>query len=352
MSQLFSPLKLGHYTLTNAIAMAPMTRSRATAEGVPTDLMAEYYAQRASAGLIITEGTAPSALGKGYMNIPGLYNAEQVAGWRKVTDAVHAQGSKIFVQIMHTGRVAHTSLLPNEARPLAPSAITLSGQTFTPNGLQPYSEPRAMTEADIEQVLSEYENATRLALEAGFDGVELHAASGYLPEQFLTTGSNQRTDNYGGSVENRARFLLQALERMIKVAGAERVGIKLSPEMPFNDIRDANPQETYPYVVQQIAHLGLAYLHVALFGTTTDYHALFRPLFKSNYLYGGGLTKERAEQLLAEQKADGVVFGTLFIANPDLPERLRHNAPFNEADKSTFYGGGAKGYTDYPTLAA
>ncbi|MBK8454883.1 MAG: alkene reductase [Thiofilum sp.] len=352
MSQLFSPLKLGRYTLTNAIAMAPMTRSRATAEGVPTDLMAEYYAQRASAGLIITEGTAPSALGKGYMNIPGLYNAEQVAGWRKVTESVHAQGGKIFVQIMHTGRVAHTSLLPNEAQPLAPSAITLSGQTFTPNGLQPYSEPRAMTEADIEQVLSEYENATRLALEAGFDGVELHAASGYLPEQFLTTGSNQRTDNYGGSVENRARFLLQALERMIKVAGAERVGIKLSPEMPFNDIRDANPQETYPYVVQQIAHLGLAYLHVALFGTTTDYHALFRPLFKSTYLYGGGLTKERAEQLLAEQKADGVVFGTLFIANPDLPERLRQNAPFNEADKSTFYGGGAKGYTDYPTLAA
>lgn len=352
MSSLFSPLKLGRYTLTNRMAMAPMTRSRATFDGVPTDLMVEYYAQRASAGLIITEATAVSAMGKGYINIPGLYNAEQVAGWRKVTDAVHAKGGKIFVQLFHTGRVSHSSLLPNNAQPVAPSAITLSGQTFTATGPQNYSEPRAMTETDIQQALQDYQQAARYALDAGFDGVELHGASGYLPEQFLASNSNQRTDQYGGSVANRARFLLQALDGMIAAVGADRVGIKLSPEMPFNDIRDANPLETYSYVVEQIAHKGLAYLHVALFGAKTDYHSHFRPLFKSTYLMGSGLTKDSAEQVLAQDKADGVVFGTLFIANPDLPKRLQQNAALNEADKNTFYVGGEKGYIDYPTLSA
>lgn len=350
MNTLFSPLKLGAIQLTNRMVMAPMTRSRATPDGVPTELMVEYYRQRASAGLIISEGVAPSALGKGYLNIPGLYTAEQVAGWRKVTDAVHAAGGHIFAQIMHTGRIAHSSTLPDNAQPVAPSAIHAAGQIFTATGLQAHSEPRALSTEEVVTVIGEYRQAARLAMEAGFDGVELHAASGYLPEQFLSSGTNQREDAYGGSLENRARFILEALDAMLTETGAGRVGIKLSPEMGFNDLHDANPQETFPYLVGQMADKGLAYLHVALFGTPTDYHALLRPYFKGTYLIGSGLTQTSAETLLNEGKADAAVFGTLFLANPDLPERFRQGAALNEPDRNTFYTPGTQGYTDYPTL--
>lgn len=350
MNTLFSPLQLGAIQLTNRMVMAPMTRSRATPDGVPTDLMVDYYRQRASAGLIISEGVAPSALGKGYLNTPGLYTAQQVAGWRKVTDAVHAVGGHIFAQIMHTGRIAHASTLPDNTQPVAPSAIRATGQIFTATGLQDHSAPRALSTAEVLDVIAEYRQAARLAMEAGFDGVELHAASGYLPEQFLSSGTNQREDAYGGSVENRTRFILEVLDAMLAETGAGRVGIKLSPEMGFNDIHDANPLETFPYLVEQMAGKGMAYLHVALFGTPTDYHTLLRPRFKGTYLIGSGLTQASAEALLAEGKAEAAVFGNLFLANPDLPERFRQGAVLNTPDRNTFYTPGAQGYTDYPTL--
>lgn len=352
MSHLFTNGSIGPYFLPNRLVMAPMTRSRADDQGVPGELVPTYYAQRASAGLIISEGVFPSAMGKGYVRTPGIETEEQVAAWKKVTDAVHAKGGLIFMQIMHCGRVSHPSLLPNAAQPVAPSAIKASGQTWTPQGLQEFVTPHALSAEEIAGVVNDYRMATRRALEAGFDGVELHGASGYLPEQFLSSGSNQRDDQYGGSVANRARFILEVLEAMVQEAGGDRVGIKISPEMNFNDIIDANPQETYTYLVDQLRPLNLAYLHVALFGTNVDYHALLRPRFDSAYLVGGGLSQKSAEATLAGGRADAVVFGSAFIANPDLPERFRQSAALNSPNKDTFYSPGAAGYTDYPTLGA
>jgi N-ethylmaleimide reductase len=330
--------------------MAPMTRSRADDAGVPSGLVSTYYEQRSSAGMIITEGVYPTITGKGYVRTPGIETNDQVAVWRKVTEAVHAKGSRIFMQLMHCGRISHPLLLPNAAQPVAPSAIKPAGQAWTESGLQDFVTPHELSIEEIAGVVEDYRLATCRAMEAGFDGVELHGASGYLPEQFLSSGSNQRHDEYGGSVTNRVRFVLEVLTAMVGEAGSDRVGIKISPEMNFNDISDATPQETYTYLVEQLRGLNLAYLHVALFGASVDYHTLLRPHFNGAYLIGGGLDRDTAETLLAEGRADATVFGSSFLANPDLPERFRQGAPLNSADKSTFYTPGAKGYTDYPTM--
>lgn len=352
MSPLFDPVRIGRYIAPNRLVMAPMTRSRSDAQGVPSDLTVTYYAQRASAGLIISEGVFPSAMGKGYINTPGIETPEQVTAWKKVTEAVHACGGRIFMQVMHCGRVSHPSLL-NDATPVAPSAIQPAGKAWTPVGQVDFVTPRELSTAEIAGVINEYRQATGRAIDAGFDGVELHAASGYLPEQFLSSGSNQRTDAYGGSVENRARFVLEVLDAMVAEAGADRVGIKISPEMNYNSIVDATPQATYTYLVDQIRGKGLAYLHVALFNAAFDYHALLRPRFDGAYLMGGGLTQDSAEQALLDGKANATVFGSAFLANPDLPERFRVGAALNTVDHSTFFAPPtAKGYIDYPTLAA
>lgn len=351
MTTFFTPVSVGRYVLPNRLVMAPMTRSRAGDDGVPNALTLKYYAQRASAGLIITEGVFPTAMGKGYVHTPGIETDEQVGGWKKVTDAVHAHGGRIFMQLMHCGRISHSSLLPNDATPVAPSAIKPEGKAWTTLGQVDFITPRELTLAEIAQTIEDYRLATRRALEAGFDGVELHTASGYLPEQFLSTSSNQRTDAYGGSIENRARFVLETLKAMTAEAGADRVGIKISPEMNYNSIIDATPQETYGYLVDQLSGQGLAYLHVALFGAKFDYHALLRPKFDGAYFIGGGLSKDSANALLAESKASATVFGSAFLANPDLPARFLTNAPLNPPDHTTFFAPPtAKGYTDYPAL--
>lgn len=349
MNSLFSQVQVGRYTLSNRMVMAPMTRSRANDAGVPSDLVTTYYEQRASAGLIISEGVFPVALGKGYVRTPGIETDEQVAAWKKVAEAVHARGGRIFMQLMHCGRVSHPSLIDG-AQPQAPSAIKAAGQTYTATGLQDFVIPHALSIVEIAGVVEGYRQAARRAIEAGFDGVELHAASGYLPEQFLSSGSNQRDDEYGGAVENRVRFVLEVLAAIVEEVGGDRVGIKISPEMNFNDIVDANPQETYTYLVKHLRPFNLAYLHVALFGAEFDYHGALRPLFNGSYLIGSGLNKESAEALISSGKADAAVFGGAFLANPDLPERLRVGAELNAPDKNTFYAPGAEGYIDYPSL--
>lgn len=351
MNQLSTAVKIGPYDLRNRIFMAPMTRSRANdADGVQSDLAVTYYRQRASAGLIITEGTFPSAMGKGYVATPGIYNDAQVEAWKRVTDAVHAEGGRIFLQLMHTGRISHPSMLPQGALPVAPSAVKPAGQSYTSAGMADFVTPRALETAEVHAVVDEYRLATRRALEAGFDGVELHAASGYLPEQFLSSGTNLRTDQYGGSIPNRARFILEVLQAMIAEAGAGRVGIKISPEMGFNDIADATPLETYTYLVSRLAPLGLGYLHVALFKTSHDYHSVLRPLFGGAYLLGGGQDRASGEQRIAAGEADAVVYGSTFLANPDLPRRFELNAPLNTPNPALFYVPGAQGYIDYPAL--
>ncbi len=328
-----------------------MTRSRNGEDGVPSDLAITYYIQRVSAGLIITECAYVSLMGRGYVRTPGIGTDAQVAAWKRVTDAVHASGGRIFMQLWHTGRISHPSLLPEGALPVAPSAIKPAGRGWTPNGLQDFVTPRALRVDEITQTVADFRIATRRALEAGFDGVELHAASGYLPEQFLSSGTNQRQDDYGSSVAKRARFILEVLQAMVAEAGGDRVGIKISPEMNFNDIVDATPQETFTYLVEQLRSLNLAYLHVALFGAKVDYHALLRPRFNGAYLIGGGLDQKSAEAAVAGGRADATVFGSAFLANPDLPERFRQGAPLNTPDTNTFYSPGARGYTDYPSLS-
>ena len=289
MSPLFTPVRVGRYTLSNRMVMAPMTRSRAGDDGVPSELAITYYSQRASAGLIITECAYVSPMGKGYVRTPGIGTDAQVAAWKKITEAVHAQGGRIFMQLWHTGRISHPALLPEGAVPVAPSAIKPAGQSWTPSGLQDFVTPRALSVDEIAGIVVDFRIATRRALEAGCDGVELHAASGYLPEQFLTSGTNQRQDQYGGFVANRARFVLEVLAAMVAEAGGDRVGVKIAPEMHFNDSVDANPQETYTYLVEQLRGLNQAYLHVALFGAKFDYHGRLRPRFNGAYLIGGGL---------------------------------------------------------------
>lgn len=358
MSELLSPVNLGSLGLPNRVVMSPMTRIRAGEGCVPTASMARYYAQRASAGLIITEGTHPGPMGRGYTHPPGLHTEEQAAGWRAVTDAVHAAGGRIFVQLMHAGRVSHSTLLPGHARPVAPSAIAASGEIHHFGGKSPFETPRALETEEVRGVVKEYRRAAVLSVAAGFDGVELHAATGYLPNQFQVTGSNRRTDAYGGSLENRSRFTLEVLEALCEVRGADRVGIKIAPGFTVNDMFDDDPAATYTFLAGRLNPLGLAYLHIGYDsgygrGTAPPFNAidLLRPVYTGTLLAVGGFSKATGEAALKAGRADLVVFGRPYISNPDLVERFRLNAPLNPPDAKTFYGGDDHGYTDYSTLA-
>ena len=362
---LFSPVRLGVLQLANRVIMAPMTRDRAGPGDVPTELMAEYYRQRASAGLIITEGAQPAAVGKGYWRTPGIHSAEQVEGWRKVADAVHAEGGLIVVQLMHCGRVVVPANRGFEADIIAPSAIACPDKVPGPDGVPAdCGEPRAILAEEIPALVEEYAQAARNAVAAGLDGVELHCASGYLINQFLNPVSNHRTDAFGGSIENRARLLLEVMRAVTAEIGGEHTGLRLSPVTPANDVLDANPQALFEYVLRELAPLKLAFLHL-IEGATGgardipdrpfDYAALQQAYRTAGgqaaWMANNGYDKALANQALT-QGVDLVAFGRPFIANPDLVQRLRADAPLNAADRTTFYGGGEKGYTDYPTLAA
>ncbi|WP_287129936.1 alkene reductase [Candidatus Cyanaurora vandensis] len=357
MSDLFAPIQLGPYTLPNRIIMAPLTRNRAGAGNVPGPLNATYYEQRASAGLLITEASQVSPQGLGYPATPGIYAPEQVAGWRLVTEAVHRQGGRIFLQLWHVGRISHPSLQPDGALPVAPSAIAPQGQAMTYQGMQPFVTPRALELDEMPAMVEQYRWGAANALAAGFDGVEVHGANGYLLDQFLRDGANHRTDSYGGPVENRARLLLEVTEAVVGVWGADRVGVRLSPSSTFNDMQDSNPQATFGYAVDQLNRFGLAYLHLLepsesdlRHGGTAIPTAYFRPIFKGLLMVNWDYDLAKGNAVLAQGNADLVSYGKLFIANPDLPVRFQTQAPLNTPDETTFYGGGAAGYTDYPTL--
>lgn len=356
MTDLFSPIQLGRTELRNRIVMAPLTRNRAAMPGnVPQDINVTYYAQRASAGLIITEATPISPMAHGYPATPGIHSAEQVAGWKKVVAAVHARGGKIYLQLWHVGRISHPSLLPDNALPVAPSAIKPAGQAFTYTGLQDFVTPRALDMDEIPALLEDYRHAAELALQAGFDGVEVHAANGYLIDQFLRDGTNLRTDQYGGSIANRSRLLVEVVATVSKVWGADRVGVRLSPINQFNDIRDSNPQALFNHVAEALNPFKLAYLHVVEVGMSGDTPQPFdftelRRAYKGNYMANGGYDKARGNAAIASGHADCVAFGVPFIANPDLVERYAQDAPLNAADQGSFYGGAEQGYTDYPAL--
>jgi len=353
---LFSPVVLGSISLKNRIVMAPLTRNRAGEGGVPQTINATYYAQRASAGLIVTEATPISAMGHGYPALPGIYTDAQVAGWKKVTDAVHAKGGKIVIQLWHVGRISHPSLLPNQALPVAPSAIKPAGQAFTYQGLVDYVEPRALDVSELPAIVQDYVHATKSAIAAGFDGVEIHAANGYLLDQFLRDGTNHRTDQYGGSIENRARLLLEVTQAVVNVIGADKVGVRVSPVNPFNDMNDSNPQAVFNYVANALNQFNLAYLHAVEGGIHGGGKAdpfdfsVFRKQFKGAYMANLSYDKKRGNQAVASGHADVVAYGVPYIANPDLVERFQQDAPLNEADSNTFYGGAEQGYTDYPAL--
>lgn len=349
-SRLFTPTTLGDIALANRVVMAPMTRNRSPGN-VPNALNAEYYAQRAGAGLIITEGTAPEPMGHGYIDIPGLHSAAQIEGWRAVAAAVHAKGGRIAAQLMHVGRISHPDLLGGET-PIAPSAIAAPGDMFTHAGPKPMPVPRAMTEAEITRAIASYGSAARNAIAAGLDGVEIHAANGYLPSQFLAPNTNQRTDAWGGSIEKRARFALAAVDAAVAAIGAGRVGIRVSPGGTFNDIHDDDVEGTYTHLFQKLAPKGLAFLHIMGKPPGLDIAALAARHFGGKVILAGGYDRAKAEAALDAGQAEAIAFGVPFIANPDLPARLAHNAALNAPDTATFYGGDARGYTDYPALAA
>lgn len=351
---LFTPLKAGEIALKNRIVMAPLTRNRADdTTGVVFDRHAEYYAQRASAGLLITEGAQISAEGKGYIQTPGIHTPEQVAAWRKVTDAVHARGGKIVIQLWHVGRISHSSLLPGGQAPVSASAIAAKAKTFTHNGFEHTSEPRALETDEIARVVADYAHATRSAREAGFDGVEIHAANGYLIEQFLKDGSNRRADEYGGSVENRARFLFEVLDAVVGAWDAAHVGIRLSPFTTVNGISESDPVATYRPVIERLDTYGLAYLHMIEGQTGGAREGAFddlRKLWTGTYMGNNGYDRASAIARVRSGAVDLVAFGRPYIANPDLIERLAADAPLNAGDTATYYGGGDAGYTDYPVL--
>ena len=357
MSLLFSKTTLGSLTLQNRLVMSPMTRNRATGN-IPNELMAQYYAQRGTAGLIITEGTSPSSNGLGYPRIAGIFSAAQVAGWKRVTDAVHAQGAKMFIQFMHCGRVGHALNLPAGARILAPSAVAAVGEMYTDaEGMKPNATPQAMTEADIKATIEEFAQSAKNAVAAGFDGVELHGANGYLLEQFIRPNSNQRTDRYGGSIENRARFVLEVADAVIRAIGKDKLGIRLSPFGVFNDMPLYDAMEAdYTYLAQQLNARGLVYIHLVDHSSMgappvpASMKATFRNVFKGKLILSGGYDAARAESDLAAGKCDLIAVGKPFLANPDLVARWKTGAAANVPDMSTFYTPGAKGYTDYPVL--
>jgi len=349
--KLLSSYDLGPLTLPNRVIMAPMTRNRAPG-AVPTDLMATYYRQRATAGLIITEATQVHPRGQGYPNTPGIHSDEQVDAWQAVTNAVHDAGGRIFLQLWHVGRVSHTSY--HDGRPpLAPSPVPLEADGFTKDGqMEPHSRPRAVTTDEVQEIVEQYRRGAANARRAGFDGVEIHGANGYLIDQFLQTGTNRRTDRYGGSVENRTRFALEVVEAVTDEWGDEQVGIRLSPGSTFNDMYDATPHETFGYLADQLNAAPLAYVHVAENDPVDGAPAgrLLRPHYDGTLMVAGGYDRERAEETLQEGHADLVAFARRFLANPDLPRRFAETAPLNDWDPDTFYGGDEEGYIDYPTL--
>jgi N-ethylmaleimide reductase len=355
-SKLLEPFKLGSLTLPNRAVMAPLTRNRALEGLVPNPLAVEYYGQRASAGLLITEATQISQQGQGYQDTPGIYSKAQIAGWRKVTDRVHARGGRIFLQLWHVGRISHTSLQLNGGAPVAPSAIRANGKTFVNGTFADVSEPRALELSEIPGIIDNFRQGAANAIAAGFDGVEVHGANGYLLDQFAKDGANKRTDAYGGSIENRAKLMLEVTKAVVAEVGSERAGIRISPVTPANDISDSNPQPLFDYIVDHLNALKLVYIHVVEGATggprdiaPFDYQSL-RNRFKGAYIANNGYDFELANKVLSANEADLIAFGKLFIANPDLVERFKRSAPLNAPDKATFYGGGAKGYTDYPAL--
>ncbi|MFI6871875.1 alkene reductase [Streptomyces sp. NPDC050400] len=353
MTTAFDSHDLAGLRLANRIAMAPMTRSWAGEGGTATELTAEYYAQRASAGLIISEGIQPSEAGQGYAWTPGLHSAEQIASWRKVTDAVHAAGGTIFAQIMHAGRISHPSLQPAGGLPVAPSAVAPEGKAFTNDGFQDFVAPRELTADEIRATVADYADAARGAIEAGFDGIELHGANGYLIHQFLTPGANLRTDEWGGSAENRARFAAEVVKAVAAAIGAERTALRISPLNPYNSMPGTDTAEVYHALLAEIEPLGIAYLHVLeatpdVREVTADLRKRFGGTFLLN-AFTEGPTDHTSLTLIEDGLADVVTFGALFLANPDLPDRLRTEGPYNTPDPSSFFGGDEKGYTDYPT---
>lgn len=358
MTDLFSPLRLGAIELANRVVMSPLTRCRAGAGNTPTALMAEYYRQRASAGLIITEATPVCPEGHGYLRTPGIYTAEQTAGWKKITQAVHDAGGKIVIQLWHVGRISHPDFQPNGVLPVAPSALRPAGQVFTAQGMKDFVTPRALETSEIPGLIENYVQAAKNAMEAGFDGVEVHAGNGYLIDQFLRSSTNQRTDAYGGSTENRARLLLEILDGVCAAIGSERVGVRLSPVTLFNDLHDENPQDTFEYITGQLNLYNLAFLDL-LQGTggapkeqwvPFDYDRL-RSLYTGKLISNNGYTLSSAQEAISTGAADAIAFGRLLLANPDLVERFRRGAPLNSPDYEKLYVGEEKGYTDYPFLA-
>ncbi len=361
-SHLFSLGQIGDLKLSNRMVMAPLSRSRATPEGVPTAMMAEHYQQRASAGLIITESIPVSHQGIGYPSTPGIFTPEQMAGWLRVVNAVHSQGGHIFAQLQHCGRISHRSHQPDDGLPVAPSALQPDGVAFTAEGYKPFESPRALETSEIKDVVEQYRMAAKNCLLAGFDGVEVHGGNGYLIDQFLRDGTNQRCDEYGGNVANRMRFLNEILDAVAEVYPVDRIGLRLSPENSFNSMSDSDPQSHFEKIVEGLANHGLGYLHVLetsmdiaghVVGAprTIDYVRL-RKLFQGTYIANNGYTKERAQEAIQSGHADLISFGAAFLSNPDLVRRFQENLPLNRVDKSTFYGGGATGYTDYPRFGS
>ncbi|CAL9639920.1 alkene reductase [Streptomyces sp. enrichment culture] len=356
MTTAFDPIDLGGKRLTSRVVMAPMTRSRAFGPGAePTELMATYYAQRAGAGLIITEGIQPSPVGQGYPDTPGLHTQGQVSAWRRVTDAVHGEGGVIFAQLMHSGRIGHPSLLPDGLVPVGPSAVAATGQVYTHEGPKDFTVPQELSEAEIRQTIEDYATAARNAIEAGFDGVEIHGANGYLIHQFLAPTTNLRKDAWGGSVEGRIRFAVEVVTAVAEAIGDHRVGLRIAPGVPFNDIAEESPGETYMALLSRLTRLDLAYLH-QVEGPDRDLTASLRKAWPGTFILNPftfpDITGPEALELVENGTADMVAFGALFLANPDLPRRLAAGGPFNTPDPSTFYGGDHRGYTDYPALTS
>jgi len=355
---LYDSVQLGSFTLSNRVLMAPLTRNRADANGVPGALATTYYEQRASAGLIITEATQISPMGKGYINTPGIYSPQQVSRWGEIVDAVHAKGGHIFLQLWHVGRISHSSLLPGNVPPVAPSAIRANSQTFISTGLAQVSEPVALTLDRIAQTLSDYRAAAANARQAGFDGVEIHAANGYLIDQFLRSRTNQRSDLYGGPATNRVRFLAEVVDKVLEAWEPKRVGVRLSPTGTFNDMADNNPEETFGAAIERLRSYGIGYLHMVEAsqdsGTATlaenQLLASLRSKWHDFYVVNGNYDRVRSEEAVRSGYADAVAFGRAFLANPDLPRRLQLRAALNPPDPQTFYGGDSRGYTDYPFL--
>jgi len=357
-ASLFTPTRVGDIEVSNRIAMAPLTRNRAEGDRVPSPLAVTYYGQRASAGLIIAEATQVSPLGQGYLDTPGIYSEAQIAAWKHVTDEVHARGGRIVLQLWHVGRISHVSLLPEGEVPVAPSALRAQAKTFIQGGFADVSEPRALALDEIPGVVEEFRTAARNAMRAGFDGVEVHAANGYLIDQFLRDGSNTRQDAYGGSIENRTRLLHEVVAAVAEAIGAGRTGVRLSPVTPANDAHDSNPQPLFERAVERLASIdGLAFVHVIEGATggdreniAFDYDAL-RSRFRGTWIVNNGYDKDSAVAAIDSGHAELVAFGRPFIANPDLVERLKRDLPLAQMDADTLYGGGAKGYIDYPTAS-